>query len=170
MDYQNSSWQGGAPAQPGSWGPQGNQGAAMPPYGGQQQQPTEFEFIRSQAELNQQLVAALTSRQASGPQPSVLAALEDSQNSAAAESGTKELQSVLKYKINSGKPPSFANRDSEDVERFWRDWRRFLSNNYSGAGVSHRNQLELLRTYLEGDVRTDFLNIVDALEPLEEED
>ena len=96
--------------------------------------------------------------------------LDESQNSATAEADSKELQSALKYKINSGKPPSFANRDSEDIEGFWRDWRRFLSNNYSGAGVSARNQMELLRTYLGGDVRMDYLNIVDALEPLEEED
>ena len=32
------------------------------------------------------------------------------------------------------------------------------------------NQLELLRIYLEGDVRIDFLNIVDSLQPLEEEE
>jgi len=51
--------------------------------------------------------------------------MDDTLNSAAAEQGasSKELQSVRKYKINSGKPPSFANRDSEDVEGFWRDWR-----------------------------------------------
>ena len=176
-EYQNTGWPGPIPVQPGSWSPQGGQGTAAPlpqhqgtHCPGGQQQPTALEaFLQSQAKLHQQLAAVMTRP---GPPVTVLAGIDDTLNSAAAEQGAsaKELQSALKYKINSGKPPSFANRDSEDVEGFWRDWRRFLSNNYSGAGVSARNQMELLRTYLEGDVRTDFLDIVDSLDPLEEED
>ena len=77
--FQNTSWQGAAPVQPDSWGPQGGQGAAVPLYGtgpppppppplyagayhpGSQQQPAVLDScLRSQAELNQHLAAAIT--------------------------------------------------------------------------------------------------------------
>ena len=84
-------------------------------------------------------------------------------------SADRELGSIMKYKIE-GKPPSFGNRDGEDVDEFWRDWRRFLGNHHAGKGLSARDQLELLRTYLEGAVKKDYLNIFDAREPIEEEE
>ena len=91
--YQNTGWQGAAPVQPESWGPQGGQGAAVslygtgpppppPPYSGayypgSQQQPAALgSFLRSQAELNQHLAAAITR---SGPPVTVLTGLDDSE-------------------------------------------------------------------------------------------
>ncbi len=116
---QSPGWQGLAPGQPVSWGPQVGQGPVFPVYGTGLPPPPPPPYpgvyheslLRSQTELNQQLVAAITR---SGP-PATVPGLDDSQNSMAAEAGTKELQSVLKYKTRASPRPS-----RTVIQRMWK--------------------------------------------------